>query len=551
MRINFFKLEDNVKRNQISKELPTQYYYMNGELRDSANISEPIIIIDLSSTSSINVEPRPQTEEEEQQLLNEFRNNPFDTFNYVGIPTLRRYYFVKSITVLRKNIISISLHVDVLQFEDFIYNQSGFVARNETEYNIELPDERRIIKNTTEISIVEPVDISSEYPLIPLIEFDTNFNSYTHPESDFYNIVALGHTTGVNKSYIENGALGTPVQPIPSVDLPAVRSGAFAVRNFKQYYLNIEEIAQMLHYITNQDSALASSVGSIFAYPIDFKKLFGNTEFARMEDTFSLGTVDIWSGHNAHIGQRGSMGALPYSFFEIPDDVQDFNDLNPYSKYELYIPYYGYYEINYNAMRGHKCAIYYVVNFMDGSATVQLYDLTKEELTASLQTQLGYEIPKNTSNVTNVRNNHQANNTALGFGLLTSALAVIGGVASYNPIAVAGGVIGAGKTIGDYAKNEKTNIFTTSINFNGSSSPIYSPQRLYIKKTKQNIQYTLTQDFLSENGGVLNELRGLGSLTGYTEIADIPNITYDVDDNLPTDNEISEIISLLKSGVIL
>lgn len=550
MEIRFYTLNTE-RKNDVGKYLPTKYIYMNGELRDSQNLMNPEIIIDISTTSNISaVAP---TEQEQQSLINGFRNEPFNKCNYVYIPSFKRYYFITNITVMRKNILSFSLHVDVLQFVNFIHSQTAFVARSESNYNELLPDERRIVTNEIETTIITPTDISSEYPLITLIEFDTNFNSYRNPTSDFYNIVALGHTTGVNKSFIENGALGTPVQPIPDVDLPAVRNGAFAVRNFKQYYLNIEEIAQMLHYITNQSSELASSVGSIFAYPIDFKKHFGDAEFNRMEDTFSLGATDIWSGHNAHIGQRGSMSALPYAFFEIPDNVVDFNDLTPYSKYELYIPYYGYWEFDYNAVRGHKFSIYYVINFMDGSATVQIYDLTKQELTAMLQTQLGYEIPKNTSNVTNVRNTHQANNTALGFGLVSSALAVIGGIASFNPVAVAGGVIGAGKSIGDYAKNEKTNIFTTSINFNGSSSPIYSPQRLYIKKTKRIVRYSLTPDFLSNQGGICNKLLELGdiSLNGYTEIAEIPNIKYDSIDVIPTDNEITEIISLLKNGVIL
>lgn len=562
MIINFYILRRE-RRNKINKTLSTIigqdiHIVVDGNLRDSINVSDIDIVIDISETS--NIDAVAPNEESKKRLIQTFRNNPYG-FNYVYIPDLKRYYFVKSINLLRKNILSFSLHVDVLMYTTFITNQTGFVARNENEYNIELPDERRIVKNEVSTDIIEVIDVTSEYTEKKL-EFITDFKREGGgPVAEyFYNIIAVVHNTDVTRQFIVDSCENfTPSnalkEQVGTNRLPLVRTGSISLRNGMNFILNVYEAGQLLDSIVNGDSTLASSVGSIFAYPIDFKASYRDlpNEWHRMEKPFKIRDVSILDSvtHPVHMYVGGGlMDSYLYRVFEIPDVVDDFNDLNPYATYELNIPYYGYYKLDYNAVRGHRLAIYYIINYTDGSATVQIYDITVDSLIISLQTQLGYEIPKNMSNITDVRNRHDANNTSFGFSLLGSALAILGGIVTSNPVAVAGGVIGAGKSTGDYVKNEKTNIFTTAVNFNGSSSPVYSPQTLFIRRTKHLIQYQINADFLSESGGVLNQLRKLNTLTGYTEIADIPNILYPVSGDIPTDKEIEEIISILKSGVI-
>lgn len=562
MIINFYILRRE-RRNKINKALSTIsgrdiHIVVDGNLRDSINVSDIDIVIDISETS--NIDAVAPNEESKEHLIRTFRNNPYG-FNYVYIPDLKRYYFVKSINLLRKNILSFSLHVDVLMYTAFITNQTGFVARNENEYNIELPDERRIVKNEVSTDIIEVIDVTSEYTEKKL-EFITDFKREGGgPVAEyFYNIIAVVHNTDVTRQFIidscENFTPSNALkEQVGTNRLPLVRTGSISLRNGMNFILNVYEAGQLLDSIVNGDSTLASSVGSIFAYPIDFKASYRDlpNEWDRMRKPFKIRNVSILDSvtHPVHMYVGGGlMDSYLYRVFEIPDVVDDFNDLNPYATYELNIPYYGYYKLDYNAVRGHRLAIYYIINYTDGSATVQIYDITVDSLIISLQTQLGYEIPKNMSNITDVRNRHDANNTSFGFSLLGSALAILGGIVTSNPVAVAGGVIGAGKSTGDYVKNEKTNIFTTAVNFNGSSSPVYSPQTLFIRRTKHLIQYQINADFLSESGGVLNQLRKLNTLTGYTEIADIPNILYPSSGDIPTDKEIEEIISILKSGVI-
>ena len=63
------------------------------------------------------------------------------TFNYVYIPSLLRYYFIDSITLVNNGIWDLNLKVDVLMsFKSQILQQSAYIRRNENEFNNDLID---------------------------------------------------------------------------------------------------------------------------------------------------------------------------------------------------------------------------------------------------------------------------------------------------------------------------------------------------------------------------------------------------------------------------
>lgn len=548
MEIRFYKIENSSKKNAINKTLPSEYVIINGEFRDSVDISNPTIVIDISSTA--NIDAVASTDARKSYLISQFKIN---NFNYVYIPlVVSRYYFVKKITLLRKNILSIELHVDVLMsFKPFIYNQTAFVTRNQTDYHIELPDERRIITNDIEISdITLTKTLTSDY----YTDFDTTFGSTESPEGfTHYNIIASVFTDEVNSGFImsQGNVIHNPL-PAGELDIiPEVRAGNFQPLITKNYMLNRRETALLIDYVTLR-SETQPYLTHIFAYPIDFKST-NPTVWPSRETDFKI-FDQLINSETVHFVRSEMSGLILNTSFILDDTIVDFNDLEPYSQYELYIPYYGYYALDYNALRGHELYLFYVINYMDGSATVQLYDNTADILVMTKKCQLGIEIPKLFTNITDVRNRHEANNTSLGFGLIASALSIFAGLATGGAgavLGVAGGLIAGAKTVGSYAINEKTNIMKGGVSdSDGNTSPLFAPQIAYIRKKKRQVLYSLTSDFLANNGGVLNELRQLNTLTGYTEIGDIPNINYGIVSTIPTDTEVDEIISILKSGVI-
>ena len=545
MKIKFYQLDNTVSKNTVHKNIPSTHVEIDGEFRDSVDISNPTIIIDISSTSNITAVAPTQTERD--NLINIFRNYFFNSFNYVILETTGRGYFVKKITLLRKNIVSIDLHVDVLSsFQDIIYSQYAFVSRNKVLYNIELPDERRIVTNETEINFITLTNLST-----PEINFNTAFGGVSADVSEtVYNFVAVSWNQNIYTPQIaEDTGLTQPYTAGSGItNLPSVRNCSFAPHTANVYVLNRKEVGTLLSTISH-NTGLANFVGSIFAYPIDFKTLYPSaSDWNDLEKAFLIGDTDIWQGHNVHDNVEILDGYGRVADFEIPNNPQDFNDLEPYSIYELFIPYYGYYKLDYNALRGHRIYVFMALNYEVGTATYLLYDLTNKQLITSLQAQLGIAIPKTISNLEEVKNRHEANNTSLGFGILASILSVVGGI-------VTGGAIAGAKAIGTYAINEKSNIVSGSrLNFNGDTAPLFAPHVFYIKQTKRLINYSLNSDFLNENGGVCNELHKLVDLenSGYTEVADIPNINFgESPDNIPTDTEVDEIKLLLKSGVIL
>lgn len=61
--------------------------------------------------------------------------------NYMYVPTLGRYYFVKDITSVRNGLWSLSCHVDVLEtYKTQILAQTAVVSRQENTWNLYLDD---------------------------------------------------------------------------------------------------------------------------------------------------------------------------------------------------------------------------------------------------------------------------------------------------------------------------------------------------------------------------------------------------------------------------
>lgn len=71
-------------------------------------------------------------------------------FNYVGIPTFNRYYFVKNITCVGENLWQIDMHVDVLEsYRTHILNCPCVCERQENAGNLYLADDRMPVLDKT------------------------------------------------------------------------------------------------------------------------------------------------------------------------------------------------------------------------------------------------------------------------------------------------------------------------------------------------------------------------------------------------------------------
>ena len=81
-------------------------------------------------------------------------------FNYVYIPTLKRYYFVSQVTILNNNLCEISLSIDVLMtYRQGIYKLHAFVDRNEKTYNEDIIDNKRVVIQGQDIEVGDTTNL--------------------------------------------------------------------------------------------------------------------------------------------------------------------------------------------------------------------------------------------------------------------------------------------------------------------------------------------------------------------------------------------------------
>lgn len=77
-------------------------------------------------------------------------------FNYVYIAPFKRYYYVRSVDVVRTNLYVISLDIDVLMtYRDGIKKLDAFVVRNEHTYNDFVIDDKRVIEQGYKVEVLD------------------------------------------------------------------------------------------------------------------------------------------------------------------------------------------------------------------------------------------------------------------------------------------------------------------------------------------------------------------------------------------------------------
>ena len=115
MSFNIIIQRNNSELNRVVKNIDN-IITLSGELRESTSIIDPVIKIecDLEDITEC---------------------------NYLTIPVFNRSYFIKNIRSIRKNIVEISCHVDVLSsFADAIKTNTAIIKKQENSWNLYLND---------------------------------------------------------------------------------------------------------------------------------------------------------------------------------------------------------------------------------------------------------------------------------------------------------------------------------------------------------------------------------------------------------------------------
>lgn len=118
--------QNTSEKNKINKSL-IEVETLTGTLRESTNLINPVIRIEYDDPTA---------------------------FNYCYIREFGRYYFVDNIEIMRTNLLSLSLSVDVLEsFKSEILSQKAIIEKSTNINSDYLPDEnlKTLVKTKTDI----------------------------------------------------------------------------------------------------------------------------------------------------------------------------------------------------------------------------------------------------------------------------------------------------------------------------------------------------------------------------------------------------------------
>lgn len=198
-----------------------------------------------------------------------------------------------------------------------------------------------------------------------------------------------------------------------------------------------------------------------------------------------------------------------------------FADYEPYTSYKLFLPFYGFADIATDSIMNKDVDVLYKFDLLSGDANIEVG--VDGHVLQSYHANVFMPIP--TSGV---------NMMSFYSQTLAGAGQVIAGAASENPLAMAGGVMNMITAKPSYAGSN-------GISGNAGAMGIQYPYLIKCRAVRD------MPDYYSKYDGIpYNRFATLSSMSGYTEIESCRlNIAS------ASDDEVAEIMRLLKEGVIL
>jgi len=203
-------------------------------------------------------------------------------------------------------------------------------------------------------------------------------------------------------------------------------------------------------------------------------------------------------------------------------------DYDPYTTVQIYLPYIGIKDLSTAEVMGKTLSIKYIIDITTGTCVAQIW--VASILLYTYEGKIGVDIPLSSSNASQFATN-------LALNSLSSIGGIATGIATGNPLVVAGSVISTAKSV---ASNQ---IHVNRGGINSPTSGLYMPQTAYaiIERPIQSLAST----FGSVHGFPCNVSKLLETVTGYTEVENLTLL------NIPaTEEEKTQIKNLLETGVI-
>lgn len=514
---------NNSEANRVSKSI-TLIKEMSGTLREDTSILNPTLNIECDDS-----------------ILNA---------NYLYIPKFCRYYFITDIKSISNGIWRISADVDTLMsFSDYIYNQTGFVERQENYYNNLINDPLRdyqINRNNLEILCTDSrVKTSS-----------TTVNSW-------YNTIS-------NRSYIANlnGCYSTHTVSSTEYKLEPFARGAQSTLSNPTSYSSINT----LDYSTMNDSTTLHLTASSIQLVSDvLETLAPNTTYpvsnllhfpfsVNYHSNGSYNTINKIRRYNTtstYISIATGATTNYYSGktswqlladFTIPFSIL-YDDESKYVSYsttiQLYVPFVGWIDLDTNRILGCRLQLYCLPDLSTGNGLFVL--INGNNMIWSGIGKIAEDVPISKDNSVELTNQ----NTQFA---ISSAISALGTMVGLMAAPMTGGMslLASGasimSTVGKGISLAATQRYKVNPNIQSANQGTINPYvpRLLLScpQTTDNIT-----NYHSIFGLPLYKSMSLSSLKsrGYTKITSC----HLTGDSIITKKEQDDILSKMNQGIIL
>lgn len=506
----------------------TSVIALNGDLKEDCDISSPVITCNC-----------PQTQANENII----------DFNYCRIYELNRYYFIDKIVFGMNNIITIYCTCDILySFKDIPsgvtshWMNSQLYCTRRTNGNALIQDNLRSFKYKKVVSDITSSIIKPSG--LPYMSFNVSGIYSTQ-----YRVVisCISNIPLATRNIIWQHTSVASFENLPSLDVNS-NGGIYSTL---YYVITLRSLTKVIETIYDNDT-LKSFIKSIIILP--FTPDYTDTWYSTGEDPQPQHTSAIFLGNGESIQNLPDYtGILNHDNYErfikeyrdVPSGVT-FMDYAPYTSIKMYIPYKDYIELNLDSVRGCRLALLYYVNYDDASANVILYNTTNDHIEYQGQCQLGIKIGLSSTNQLEINNQK----IQLGVTTAVSTIASIIGLASANPLLVAGGIAGIVGTSANAVAKANSMRVTGETAISSGNIGVINNQNVQFIQTKYEMVITTNADETSYENDKGLPFNNYLSITNATSNE---YLQFD-DDNVPIDNrmtkqEFNTLIGLLKKGV--
>ena len=477
-------------------------------------------------------------------------------YNYVYIPVLKKYYYVRAVTQVTNDYTRLYFTEDVLMsWASLIKSQDALVTRYEGSTNSKLVDNRQPLNDIPTVTYHTPTTVSGS----SVISFDFSPSGSLGAQKPNIIIKTKSETLTFLQNYPD-------INPPSNTNLPTISNKR---TGFDHYYLcNYDDYGGLIRACLKND-APSTYIHSVILLPFDLSTIFTNSANLRNSNLLA----GKWGLDNdGGIVWKESLSALAPTFPETSEGapyilVADFwfnsdgniplegnyLDYNPNTQWEIYIPFVGWVSLDASTVINCRIMVYFTFDMDTGLSTCYIYNASKNNVMWSASCQIGMKLSIAVSNAEELAREKQATSLNLIMGLLTSMVSMGVGGATSNPVAMVGGIMGLGKTVTNAVNTFNSMIEKAQITFGSSDNALYSPDAIVVRKTTHTRILTTEAEqnkYKRINGYPYNKYVNISSLTSdkYIEVGEIH---FDPKGNKIYQDEISEIVALLKGGVVI